>query len=204
VRPTSRRFQRRAPGHPGRRASDSDPDGVLPRAALPRHRRASPARSFDLDAVTGTALRGVDPVDVYERPFKQVWTALSKGEPLDDASSQGAHRLETLIKTDLQLARTHTVRECRPSHAEVSVHHPRAPGRVRLRALHRRLHSALHEARPPRFIPAVTASSRLVTADYDPGQVIDEAKLEQIHDAVEAALGDFDRGGRASTTERSS
>jgi hypothetical protein len=38
---------------------------------------------------------------------------------------------------------------------------------------------------------------KLVTADEDPGQVIDEEKLERIHDLVEEALGKSDRGGRA-------
>lgn len=63
-----------------------------------------------MDSVTGTALRGVDPADVYMRPFQQVWYQLSLGKPLDDAVQAGAQRLQAVAGTDLQLATTHTAR----------------------------------------------------------------------------------------------
>ncbi|MFG3014295.1 hypothetical protein ACGFZB_28530 [Streptomyces cinerochromogenes] len=156
-----------------------------------------PRVRLDLDAVTGKALRGVDPVDVYERPFKQLWTALSEDTSFDDALDQGTHRLETLIKTDLQLARTHTVRE-------VAADMPRF--KYTVRELQGEYDCALCiVASTQRYLkkdlapihPGCDCLVKTVTADYDPGQVIDEQKLEQIHDAVAAALGDFDRGGRA-------
>ncbi|WDM16746.1 hypothetical protein J3S85_37930 [Streptomyces lavenduligriseus] len=156
-----------------------------------------PRVRLDLDSVTGRALRGVDPVDVYERPFKQTWTALSEGTSFDEALDQGTHRLETLIKTDLQLARTHTVRE-------VAADMPRFSYTVR--ELQGEYDCALCiVASTQRYTkrdlapihPGCDCLVKLVTADEDPGQVIDEQKLEQIHDAVAAALGDYDRGGRA-------
>jgi pimeloyl-ACP methyl ester carboxylesterase len=64
--------------------------------------------SVAADAVAGTALRGVDPADVYSRPFETVWTQLSLGKPLDDAVRAGADRLQAIAATDLQLAATHT------------------------------------------------------------------------------------------------
>lgn len=159
-------------------------------------RRAQPV-TLDLDAVTGHALRGVDPADVYERPFKDVWWALSEGEPLDVAVNRGSNRLETLTKTDLQLARTHTVRD-------VSADMPRF--KYTIRELQGEYDCALCiVASTQRYMkedlmpihPGCDCLVKTVTADYDPGQVIDEQKLEQIHDAVAAALGDYDRGGRA-------
>ncbi|MFF3142151.1 hypothetical protein ACFVRU_10575 [Streptomyces sp. NPDC057927] len=153
--------------------------------------------NLDLDTVTGKSLRGVDPVDVYERPFKEVWTALSDGEALDAAVDRGAHRLETIAKTDLQLARTHTVRE-------VSADLPKFEYTVRelqgeydctlcmiaaTQRYHKRDLAPIH--------PGCDCLVKTVTADYDPGQIIDAHRLEQIHDAVEAAIGTFDRGGRA-------
>ncbi|MGH8965484.1 MAG: hypothetical protein ACRDXB_09175, partial [Actinomycetes bacterium] len=66
---------------------------------------------LDFDKVTGRALRDVDPDEVYRRPFKEVWNALDNGAAFDAALARGTHRLETIAKTDLQLARTHTVRE---------------------------------------------------------------------------------------------
>lgn len=153
--------------------------------------------ALDLDAVTGKSLRGVDPSEVYARPFTEVYTALSKGTPLDAAVDQGARRLETLVKTDLQLARTHTVRE-------VSADMPRFTYTVR--ELQGEYDCALCiVASTQRYLkrdlapihPGCDCLIKTVTADEDPGQVIDEQKLEQIHKAVEDALGQSDRGGRA-------
>jgi hypothetical protein len=159
----------------------------------PRGRRAR----LDLDAVTGRALRGVDPTDVYERPFKELRAALADDVDLDEAVNRGAHRLETLIKTDLQLARTHTVRE-------VSADMPRFTYTVRelqgeydcalciiasTQRYHKRDLAPIH--------PGCDCLVKTVTADYDPGQVIDEETLERLHDLVEEVVGKSDRGGRA-------
>ncbi|MEU3986191.1 hypothetical protein AB0F77_40050 [Streptomyces sp. NPDC026672] len=153
--------------------------------------------SLDLDAVTGKSLRGVDPAEVYERPFTEIYTALSKDVSLDDAVSRGTHRLETLVKTDLQLARTHTVRE-------VADDMPRFEYTVRVlqgeydcalcmiastQRYHKRNLAPIH--------PGCDCLVKTVTADYDPGQIIDEEFLTQVHDAVQAAVGTSDRGGRA-------
>lgn len=45
--------------------------------------------------------------------------------------------------------------------------------------------------------PGCDCIVKTVTADYDPGQVIDEERLERIHDLVEEAVGRADRSGRA-------
>ncbi|MFF1417642.1 hypothetical protein [Streptomyces sp. NPDC058280] len=156
-----------------------------------------PRIDLDFDRVTGAELRGVDPEDVYTRPFKDVWAAIADGDDLDVAVDRGAHRLETVTKTDLQLARTHTVRE-------VGSDMPRFQYTVRelqgeydcalcmiasTQRYRKRDLAPIH--------PGCDCLVKLVTADEDPGQVIDEEKLERIHDLVEEALGKSDRGGRA-------
>lgn len=62
------------------------------------------------ETVTGEALRGVDPVRVYERPFKEVKWRLSQGKTLGEALAAGQRRAESIVRTDFQLARTHTSR----------------------------------------------------------------------------------------------
>nr|WSW58508.1 hypothetical protein OG513_07870 [Streptomyces sp. NBC_00998] len=152
---------------------------------------------LDLDRVTGRALRDVDPEDVYRRPFVEMWTALGEGTSFDSAFKQGTHRLETIAKTDLQLARTHTVRE-------VGDDMPRFTYTVRelqgeydcalcmiasTQRYRKRDLAPIH--------PGCDCLVKLVTADEDPGQILDEDRLDRIHDLVEEALGTFDRGGRA-------
>lgn len=55
-------------------------------------------------------LRGVDPVEVYGRPFDTVWAELAAGKDFEQALAAGRLRAEQITKTDLQLAKTHTAR----------------------------------------------------------------------------------------------
>ncbi|MFE7624250.1 hypothetical protein [Streptomyces sp. NPDC057509] len=156
-----------------------------------------PRVDLDFDRVTGRALRDVDPETVYERPFREVWAALDNDISFDVALNRGTHRLETIAKTDLQLARTHTVREVGDDMPRFSYTVRELQGEydcalcmiASTQRYHKRDLAPIH--------PGCDCLVKLVTADEDPGQVIDEEKLERIHDAVEDALGTFDRGGRA-------
>ncbi|MGW1828816.1 hypothetical protein ACWCO0_09760 [Streptomyces tubercidicus] len=151
----------------------------------------------DMTHVTGQALRGVDPATVYQRPFKEVWTALSQDEPLDVALDRGAHRLDTILKTDLQLTRTHTARDVADQlpGVEYTVRVPIGEYNCALCliASTQRYHKS--ELMP--IHPSCDCLVKLVTADYDPGQVIDQERLDAVHSAVETALGTHDRSGRA-------
>lgn len=51
-------------------------------------------------------LRGVDAPEVYQRPFRQVWTDLSQDKDFPAAVKAAETRLTQLIETDLQLAKT--------------------------------------------------------------------------------------------------
>lgn len=153
--------------------------------------------ALDLDSVTGRALRGVDPEDVYERPFVELRTALSKGATLEDAVSQGAHRLETITKTDLQLARTHTVRDVSADMPGFSYTVRELQGEYNCALCLIASTQRYHKRELAPIHPGCDCLVKTVPADYDPGQVIDDEKLQAIHDAVEDALGRADRGGRA-------
>src|SRR4051812_25671107 len=57
-------------------------------------------------AIDTALLRGVDPAEVYARPYKTVWWKLANGLALDAAVSAGQARLTDIILGDLQLAKT--------------------------------------------------------------------------------------------------
>ena len=63
-----------------------------------------------LGPIDTDALRGVDPADVYARPFVTVRTKLAEGLTYDAAVSAGAARLVDIAMADMQLAKTHTSR----------------------------------------------------------------------------------------------
>lgn len=152
---------------------------------------------LDFDEVTGRSLRDVDPETVYERPFHDVWTALSTGEPLDVATERGANRLEIIAKTDLQLARTHTVRAVAAEQPGVEYTIRELQGEYDCALCMIAATQRYHKKNLAPIHPGCDCLVKTVKADYDPGQIIDDERLEQIHAAVEAAIGTFDRGGRA-------
>lgn len=62
------------------------------------------ARSVDESRVTGVALRGKDPADVYRRAATEVYRALAENVTFPEAVQRGQNRLESVVMTDLQLA----------------------------------------------------------------------------------------------------
>jgi hypothetical protein len=155
--------------------------------------------TLDFDRVTGPALRGVDLADEYRRPFEQVWTALSNGEPFDVSLERGTNRLNSLVKTDLQLARTHTAREVTAQQpgVEYTIRVPIGEYNCALCLVAATQRYRKRELLP--IHPGCDCLVKTVRSSFYPGQVIDEARLNAIHAAVEDALGPgaADRSARA-------
>lgn len=153
-------------------------------------------RVAPVGALASLALRGVDPAEVYARPFVTVRTKLAEGMEFADAVAAGAARLQKMTATDLQLAKTHTARE--------------TLSRVGVQTFRRTLTGAINCGL------CTIASTQLYyvenlmpihpgcdcgvhpNTDADP---FDEsghaALLESAHAAIEERLGVVDRGGRA-------
>ena len=53
-----------------------------------------------------STLRGVDPAEVYRRPYVQVWTDIAQGKDFPAAVAAGGRRAASLAATDLQMAKT--------------------------------------------------------------------------------------------------
>ena len=68
------------------------------------------------EAMTTQALRGVDDQTLYRRPMIDFWDALRRGDPTAIAVAAGALRLEEIIATNLQLARTHAAQRVLTGH----------------------------------------------------------------------------------------
>lgn len=151
--------------------------------------------ALDMSQVTGTALRGVDPSTVYARPFNEVWTALSNGESLDVALQRGENRLSATAKTDLQLARTHTARAVTDQQpgVEYTIREPVGEKTCALCLI-----ASTQRYRKKNLLPIHPGCDCLVKtvkSGYDPGLIIDSARLEAIHAAIEAAGMQSSRSG---------
>lgn len=151
--------------------------------------------------VTGTALRGVDPRQVYRRPGVTVWSALANGRPLTAAVRDGRTRALVLATTDLQLVQTHTARAVFATDNRV-VGQRRVPSGGRSCGLC--LIASTQRYRRDDLMPIHDRCSCSVEPIYgteDPGQVIDPDRLESVHDAVAERFGPdaVDRSARTSS-----
>jgi hypothetical protein len=148
------------------------------------------------DLVTGAALRnGTPPNEVYSRPFKDVWTALSRGQSFEQAIEDGANRLRQLVETDIQLAHTHTAQNI-TSRTKGIVGSRRVPTGAFTCALC--LIASTQFYRKQELQPIHPGCDcRVVPAINDTGtHSVDKELLNRIHKAIEDEFGFSDRAGR--------
>lgn len=156
-----------------------------------------PAAGIPTGEVTGRALRGVDPREVYRRPGSTVWTALSEGEPLSAAVALGGQRLLSIAMTDLQLAKTKTA-QYRQSRDDSVVGYRRVlTGLENCGLCVVASTQRYHRGNLLPIHPGCDCDIAEIRGDVDPGQVIDPERLDQMHADVQAQLGiDADRSAR--------
>ncbi|MFI9600334.1 hypothetical protein ACIHCX_10715 [Streptomyces sp. NPDC052043] len=144
----------------------------------------------------GEALRGVNPAEVYARPFVTTWTALSKGKPYAQAVAEGRTRLLSITETDLQLARTHAAQQSM-QRGGVRFFRRRLTGskNCALCTIASTQRYRVENLMP--IHPGCHCKPEPLVGNRDPGHVIDEALLREAHDAVAKGVGQSDAGGRA-------
>lgn len=146
------------------------------------------------DAVTKG--RGVAPEKVYQRPIITTRTEVSKGKPVPKALDAGGQRLESLVTTDLQMAK---VRQ-----ADLSLEHA---GRKYYRRVPKGAHTCAMclIASTQRYNgknlmpihPGCDCGVDVIPAGMDLDQVLDESLLEATHQKVKEVTGLADRSARA-------
>ena len=152
---------------------------------------------IDPASLTTEALRNGATEDmIWSRPFKSMWTSLSKGNDISDALDAGARRAVDLARTDVQLARRGAGLQARRSNDRIVGY---------LRTLSGSENCALcYVASTQRYKkkdllpihPGCDCGEMPIYGRQDPGQVIDEMRLDATHDAIETRFGIKDAGAR--------
>jgi hypothetical protein len=170
---------------------------VAQQASAAAGRALAPAGIPDRAAVN--LRRGVNTDEVYGRPFVEIYTALSKGEPLTEAVELGQVRLREITELDLQATYAAASREAMEQLP------PDATPRFWRRQLVGSKNCALcvlastqryHVAALNPIHGNCDCRVEPFWGTADPGQVIDEDLLERVHGAVQDLMGTTDRGGR--------
>jgi hypothetical protein len=146
-------------------------------------------RGVDPTLVTGTALRGVDPAEVYRRPFVELWTELSRGKSFEEAVKQAGQRLQTIAATDLQLAKTHTARAVMGQQPGI-VGYRRVPQGQYTCALC--IIASTQRYTRGNLMPIHPACDCGIATIYgteDPGRLLNEAALFDVHAAIRERFG---------------
>jgi hypothetical protein len=140
-------------------------------------------------------LRGVPPEEVYERPFRTIYTALGEGKSLTQAVTEGTARLTSVTSTDLQLARTTAAQQVGAA----------TPGFHYFRRVLRCSHNCAlcviaatqrySKAKLMPIHPGCDCGISPIPPGASTQQVIDPELLDAAHDAIGAAGETVDRAG---------
>lgn len=134
---------------------------------------------------------------VYTRPFKDVWTDLSRGKEFIDAINSGADRVRQLMETDIQLAHTYSSRDILSRQRDV-VGFRRVPQGAYSCALC--LVASTQRYRKFDLMPIHPGCDCRVApiiSDMPVSQVVDPERLEEIHRAIQREFGMSSRDARS-------
>jgi hypothetical protein len=149
------------------------------------------------DLTTSTLRNGANVEQVYTRPFVDMRTALSAGASVTVAVEKGAFRAQDLAKTEIQLARRGAGLISRSGNGNIVGY---------LRVLSGAENCALcYVASTQRYRrgdllpihPGCDCGEMPIYGSTDVGQVIDEERLNAVHESIGERFGVSDRGGRA-------
>lgn len=149
------------------------------------------------DYTTEVLRNGASPREVYRRPFVDLYTALAQGKTMTEAIQAGANRISSIASTDVQLARRNAGFGARSRNGRIVGYARTLTGAENCALCY--LASTQRYTRNDLLPihPGCDCGEMPIYGDQDPGQVIDELRLEATHEAVEERFGVSDRSGRA-------
>lgn len=148
------------------------------------------------DLTTKALRKGVGTDLVYKRPFVDMRTALSNGSSMTDAIAAGARRAQSLAETEVQLAR-------RNAGLKVRQANDRIVGYVRTLTGFENC-ALCYVASTQRYTksdllpihPGCDCGEMPIYGTQDPGQVINEVRLEATHESIAKRFGVSARDAR--------
>jgi hypothetical protein len=155
------------------------------------------APTIDPANYTTAALRnGATDVEVYRRPFVEVYTALSQNKLVSEAIKMGAERISSIASTDVQLARRNAGFQARGRNSRIVGYARTLTGTENCALCYVASTQRYTRGELLPIHPGCDCGEMPIYGNQDPGQVINEIRLEAVHDAVETRFGITDRGAR--------
>ena len=136
-----------------------------------------------------TAVRGVAPAEVYGRPFADVWSELAAGRDLSQALAVGRLRLQQIAATDLELAKTHAARELLDVEADVVGFRRVLIGSTSCGLCVVASTQRYHRGELLPIHPGCDCGVAPILGSQDPGHVLNESLLGDVHAAIQDRFG---------------
>jgi hypothetical protein len=135
--------------------------------------------------------------EVYRRPFVDVYTALSQKKDMTQAIFSGANRISSIVSTDMQLARRNAGFMSRGANDNIVGYARTLTGSENCALCYTASTQRYRRGELMPIHPGCDCGEMPIFGDQDPGQVIDDIRLDATHEAVEARFGFSDPGARA-------
>jgi hypothetical protein len=148
--------------------------------------------------MTTAALRnGATTEMVYARPFVEMRTALAKGSTVKGAIEAGARRANQLAQTEVALAKRAVGAKTRKANTNIVGYARTLTGAENCAMCYVASTQRYHSGDLLPIHPGCDCGEMPLYGNQDPGQVIDQARLDGTHESVQARFGESDLGARA-------
>jgi hypothetical protein len=148
------------------------------------------APTIDPADYTVAALRnGATDVEVYRRPFVQVYTNLSQDKTMTAAIAAGAQRIASIASTNVQLARRNAGFQARGRNDRIVGYARTLTGAENCALCYVASTQRYTRGELLPIHPGCDCGEMPIYGTQDPGQVIDELRLNATHEAVEQRFG---------------
>lgn len=148
------------------------------------------------DLTTKELRNGAGTSLVYNRPFVDLRTALSQGKTMTEAIEAGAKRAESLASTEVQLARRNAGLKARNANDRIVGYIRTLTGQENCGLCYVASTQRYTRGELMPIHPGCDCGEMPIYGTQDPGQVINEARLEAIHENVETRFGVSARDAR--------
>ena len=146
--------------------------------------------------VTENLRNGTTAEMVWERPFKEMWTSLKKGNTFTDALNAGAARANSIARTEMQLAKREAGLYVRNGNSNIVGYLRTLSGAENCGLCYVASTQRYNRGDLLPIHPGCDCGETPIFGNTDVGQVVDQETLNATHEAVAERFGKFDAGGR--------
>lgn len=148
------------------------------------------------DLATKTLRNNITSETLFTRPFVDMRRGLANGATMTTAIEAGARRANQLAQTEVQLAKRQVGYKVRQANQNIVGYIRTLTGSENCALCYVASTQRYHKGDLLPIHPGCDCGEMPLYGTDDPGQIINQQRLDATHEAVEARFGEFDRSAR--------